>query len=261
MGQQKNIDISMDETELKIVDGDEEAANTEVSEDEAAQDEAATADGAEQKPAKKPTPQVKKRSEKYQAVRSKVDKTREYDPFSAIELVKRLSYSEFPGTITAHLVLKDKFQGERVDFEFPHQTGKTLKVEIADDKTLKKIEAGEIDFDILLATQKMMPKLAKHAPVLGPQGLMPNPKQGTLLENPAERKKELEAGQITLRTERDAPLMHIVLGKTETETKKLVENLQALIDALGTKLQKVSLAATMSPGVRVELKAKKDEEA
>jgi ribosomal protein L1 len=82
-----------------------------------------------------------------------------------------------------------------------------------------------------------------------------------LLEDPTKRKKELEAGKITLRTERDAPLMHVVIGNAETETKKLVENLQALAEALSTKLNKITLAATMSPGVKVEFKTKKDETA
>lgn len=243
MGQQKNTDMSMEDVKIKVVGEENEEENKTDENGDEAEDQAKTTQKSSQR---------KQRSQKYKAVRSKVDKTRQYDPFSAVELIKKLSYSEFPGTITAHLVLKEKFQGEQVDFEFPHQTGKSLKVEVADDKTLEKIEAGEIDFDILLATPSMMSKLTKHAPVLGPQGLMPNPKQGTLLENPEERKKELEAGKITLRTEREAPLMHVVIGNTETETKKLVENLQTLIEKMERQLKKVSLAATMSPGVRVE---------
>lgn len=261
--------MSMEEVEIKVVEDpqqeesqQEEEGSRQAEAEKTSQDGgAASQDGeSEGKKAKKSTKKSRQRSQKYRAVRSKVDKTRDYDPFSAVELVKKLSYSEFPGTITAHLVLKDNFQGEQVDFEFPHQTGKTLKVEIANEKTLKKVAAGEIDFDVLLATPSMMPKLAKHAPVLGPQGLMPNPKQGTLLENPEERKKELETGKITLRTERKAPLMHVVLGNTETETKKLVENLQALIKVLERKLKKVSLAATMSPGVKVEIQHETESE-
>ncbi|MBT3249453.1 MAG: hypothetical protein HN846_03590 [Candidatus Pacebacteria bacterium] len=236
MGQKKNVDMSMDETEVKVV----EAATENVTED-----------GAEKKPAKKTTLKKKIRSQKYQAVRSQVNKTRLYDPLSAVDLVKKLSYSSFDGTIVAHLVLGDKFQGERVDIQFPHSTGKNITVAIADEKVLAKVKDGKIDFDILLATPNMMPQLAKLAKILGPKGLMPNPKQGTLTDKPKDKKKELESGKITIRSERKAPLMHIMIGNTKMETKELVENLQTLITTLKDKIVRISLAATMSPGIKV----------
>jgi large subunit ribosomal protein L1 len=192
----------------------------------------------------------KDRSKKYKAVRSKVDKTKKYDPFSAVELVKKLSYSKFEGTISAHLVLREK--GLTRTVEFPHSTGRDLKVEIADEETLEKIEAGNIDFDILLAEPSFMPKITKYAPILGPQGLMPNPKNNTLTPNPEQKKEELESGKLTLKTEREAPLIHVPIGKTDMETKDVVENLKTLIDSFKHKLKKVSIAATMSPGVKVE---------
>ncbi|MEA2056698.1 MAG: hypothetical protein U9O78_03255 [Patescibacteria group bacterium] len=194
----------------------------------------------------------KQRSKKYKAVRAKVDKTKKYDPFSAVELVKKLSYSKFTGTITAHLVVRD--QGLSRAVEFPHSTGKNLKVEIASEKTLKKIEDGNIDFDVLVAEPALMSKITKYAPILGPQGLMPNPKNGTLTPNPKQKKKELESGKLTLKTEREAPLIHVVIGKTDMETKKIVENLKVLISSFKNKLIKLSLAASMSPGVKVEFK-------
>jgi large subunit ribosomal protein L1 len=241
MGQKKNVDMSMTDTKVKVVEVEETPADeTKVVDQEVVN-----------KPQK--TTQKKQRSLKYQAVRAQVDKTRQYDPFSAIELVKKLSYSKFTGTVTAHLELLEKFQGERAELTFPHSTGKSLQVEIASDKTFAKIEAGTIDFDILLATPDLMPKLAKHAKILGPRGLMPNPKQGTLTAKPAEKKKELEAGQISIKTERKAPLMHVVIGNTSMETKELQENLQALINTLKGKIKAISLAATMSPGVKVAL--------
>ncbi len=189
------------------------------------------------------------RSKKYKAVRSKVDRTKTYDPFSAIELVKKLSYTQFPGTISAHLTLKE--QGLTKEIAFPHSTGLERNIEIASDKTLKKIEAGEIDFDVLLAAPDMMSKLTKHAPILGPQGLMPNPKNGTLTPNPKQRKKELESGKRMLKTERKAPLIHVAIGKTDMDTQHLIENLQVLIEAFQNKLEKVTIAATMSPGIKV----------
>jgi large subunit ribosomal protein L1 len=235
MGSKKNVDMSMNDTEVKVV----ETPTT----------EAEPAD----KPKVKRTIQKKIRSKKYQAVRAQIDKTRSYDAFSALELVKKLSYSSFVGTITAHLILGEKFLGERADLQFPHSTGKTLKVEIADSKVLKNIEAGKIDFDILLATPDLMPKLAKLAKILGPRGLMPNPKQGTLTAKPEEKKKELESGKITISSERKAPLLHTIIGNTAMETKQLQENLQALLVAFKDKVKGISLAATMSPGVKVKI--------
>jgi large subunit ribosomal protein L1 len=208
--------------------------------------------GLEQEEKKKPTViRVKKvRSKKYQAVRSKIDRTRAYDPFAAIELVKKLSYSKFAGTISAHMTVREV--GLSKELALPHSTGQTRKIEIFSDETIKKIEAGNIDFDVLLATPQSMSKLTKFAPVLGPKGLMPNPKNGTLTTNPEQRKDELSAGTMVLKTERKAPLIHVSIGNTEMETKQLVENLETLIQAFKNKLKKVTISATMSPGVKVE---------
>ena len=240
MGQKKNVDMSMSETEVKVVEAVVEttAVTTE------------TETKTEQQVVKK-TAKKKVRSQKYQAVRSQVDKTRLYDILSAVDLLKKLSYSSFDGTIVAHLVLDEKSQGERIEIQFPHSTGKSITVAIADEKLLAKVAKGEVDFDVLLATPDMMPKLAKLAKILGPKGLMPNPKQGTLIADPKAKKKELESGKITIRSERKAPLMHIVIGNTKMETKELVANLQALLVALKDKVIKLSLAATMSPGIKV----------
>lgn len=237
MGQKKNTDMSMSNTEVKVVEAPSEESPAEETKTE--------------KKATKLTPKKKLRSKKYQAVRSQVDKTRLYDVFSAIELIKKLSYSSFNGTVVAHVVLEDKFQGERVDIQFPHSTGKSITVAIADEKLLVEVAKGKIEFDVLLATPDMMPKLAKLAKVLGPKGLMPNPKQGTLIADPKSKKKELESGKITIRAERKAPLMHVVIGNTGMETKELVENLQTLLTTLKDKVNKLSLAATMSPGIKV----------
>lgn len=235
MGSKKNV-VMTGEDSIKIVDAAGETTTVETTE----------------------TPQVSKkakkargRSQKYQAVRSQVDKTKTYDPFAAVEMVKKLSYSKFPGTITADVVVKDV--GQTTTLTFPHSTGKSIRVAVASDEVIAQIEAGVMDFDVLVTSAQFMPKLAKLARVLGPKGLMPNPKNGTITENPALKKKELEGGQTTIKTEKKAPLMHITLGKASMETKDLVENLQALIEALGLKTQKLSISSTMSPSVKVSL--------
>lgn len=194
----------------------------------------------------------KSRSRHYISARRKVDRTKLYDLQTAAALLKATSYSKFAGTVVADLIVKD--EKISVDVTFPHSTGKTVRVVIADDQVLKQIEAGQLDFDVLLARPEMMPKLAKHAKVLGPKGLMPNPKNQTVTGDPEKRQKELMAGKVTLKTEKKAPLMHIVLGKTDLKEKEIVENTESLIKAVGGKrIVKLTLSATMSPGIKVDL--------
>ena len=99
-----------------------------------------------------------------------------------------------------------------------------------------------------------MPKLARVARILGPKGLMPNPKTGTVTETPEKRVKELSQGQVNFKTEPDQPIIHMVVGKVSFEDKKLVENIQAVLEAVGRgKIAKATLAATMSPGIKLAL--------
>ena len=240
MGSKKNVDMTTTNDTVKVVAAVEPVTETE---NEVLETES------EKVTAK--TTKSKGRGKKYQAVRSKIDKTKLYDAFSAVELVKKLSYSKFDGTITAHLILKET--GASASVTFPHSTGKSIKVAIASDEVLKQIEAGQLDFDVLVASPAFMPKLTKFARVLGPKGLMPNPKTGTLTSNPEEKKKQLEAGEITVRTEKKAPLIHITVGKVSHETKDLVENIQEVMKAFKGKLVKLSIAATMSPAVKVAI--------
>ncbi len=191
------------------------------------------------------------RSVRYVATRAQVDKTKTYDVFAAVELIKKLSYTKFDGTVSADVVLREI--GDSITLTFPHTTGKTVRVAIANDEVIEAITAGTIDFDILVSSAQFMPKLARLAKVLGPKGLMPNPKNGTITENPELKKKELEGGQVTIKTEKKAPLMHVTIGKVSADTKDLVDNINALIAALGMKALKMTLCATMSPSVKVSL--------
>jgi len=229
MGTKKNVDMSASENEIKVVKAPENKKTVKAKKVKAAPKKA--------------------RSKKFQAVRAQLDKTKKYDPFAAIELVKKLSYAKFDATISAHIQVRET--SEKVNVKFPHSTGKTINAVIFSAAVLKKIEANNIDFDVLIATPQDMSKLTKHARVLGPKGLMPNPKNGTLTPKPELKKKELEGGKITLKTEKKAPLMAVTLGKISMDTKALVENLQTLIKALKGKIIKLSIAASMSPAVKV----------
>lgn len=194
----------------------------------------------------------RERSKTYVSNRRLVDKTKFYSLKDAIELVRKTSYTKFAGTVSADLVVKD--QKTQIDISFPHSTGQTKKIVIVDDKILKEIEKGNIDFDILIATPEFMPKIAKHARVLGPKGLMPNPKMDTVTTDPEKKKKELEGGKQTIKTEKKEPLMHVVVGKTDLKDKQLEENIILLIKKINAKkIDKLVLSATMSPGVKVDI--------
>jgi large subunit ribosomal protein L1 len=245
MGAKKKVSMSQDQAEIKHVE-----------EQPIEENEQPTAEKKEGEAQETPVAVHSKhfRSKQYKAVRSKIDRTKTYDPFAAIELVKKLSYSKFDGTINVDLTVREV--GLNKEITFPHSTGKKRVVEIATEKTLAKIEAGNIDFDVLLATPQMMAKLTKYARVLGPKGLMPNPKNGTLTTNPEQRATELQGGIQTLKTEKKAPVIHATIGKTNMDTQELVENLKALLAAFKTRVVKVTVSATMSPGVKVEFEEK-----
>lgn len=220
--------------------------------------EVAAEEGAEKKEVTAKVAKAKKvRGKKYQAVRSQVDKSKLYTLKEAVELTKKLSYTKFVGSLEAHVQVREV--GDNVALALPHSTGQTVKVTIVDAKVLEGIEAGKIDFDILVAHPEFMPKLARFAKVLGPKGLMPNPKNGTLTPNPELKKKELEAGKFNLKTEKKAPLMHLIIGKTDMATSDLVENVEALIKALKGKILKLSLAPSMGPGIKVLIEEGEEE--
>ncbi|MCD8484834.1 hypothetical protein LRY60_04560 [Candidatus Woesebacteria bacterium] len=132
---------------------------------------------------------------------------------------------------------------------------KKVRVGIIDDALLAEFDAGNFDYDILIATPDMMKKVAKYARVLGPKGLMPNPKTGTITTDPEAKKAALEGGSMTLRSERKAPLVHVTIGKTSQPTQEIAENLAAILAAAtqSGSVLKLTIAPTMGPGVKVSL--------
>jgi len=199
----------------------------------------------------KPKVNQRTRGKKYSLAKSKLDRTQKFELDKAIELIKKLSYSKFDGTVEAHLVVKEA--GISANISFPHSTGKSIKAVIFSDKVIKDIEEGNINFDVLIATPSDMGKLTKFARVLGPKGLMPNPKSGTLTTNPEAKKKELEAGKVMIKTERKAPLVHVGVGKVSMSVEQLSANITTLLDGFKGRVQKLSICSTMSPGIRVHL--------
>lgn len=193
------------------------------------------------------------RGKKYKEAKTKLDHEKFYSISEAIKLVKETSYSKFDGTMEVHLVVKK--QGSTAQVSFPHQAGRTKKVELASDDTVAKLREGKIDFDILVASPDMMPKLVPFAKLLGPKGLMPNPKNGTLVPD-IKKLKSFSTSTITLKTEKDVPLIHTVVGKVSQDNSEIAENIETLFKALGggKQISRVFLKSTMSPAAKIKVK-------
>jgi len=188
-------------------------------------------------------------SKRYQEAKAKL-KSESYPLDQAVALLKEISQVKFDPSVELHLNLSvDKISGE---LQLPHGSGKQLKTEIASDKTLVKLNNNQIDFDVLIAAPAMMPKLAKYAKILGPKGLMPNPKNGTISPDPEAAAKKFSGGLIHYKSEPKAPLMHLVVGKLSFKDKDLIDNLQAVINAVNPKkISAAFICSSMSPSLKL----------
>lgn len=190
------------------------------------------------------------RGKKYLAAKKKVDVLKNYPLPEAVKLVKETSLSKFDGKIEAHLTVADI--GNIGEIVFPHLEVGTKKIVVLNDTILAEIKEGKINFDILIATPVTMPKLLPFARVLGPKGLMPNPKSGTLTDKPEEAVKKLSVAKTIIKTEKKAPVVHIIVGKVSQPEKELEANIAELIKIVkAQKIKKLALSATMGPSVKV----------
>ncbi len=201
---------------------------------------------------------AKVHSKRYQELAKLVDKTKLYPLSEAAALVKKTATTKFDATVELHVNLNRASLGDKPELRgslsLPHGTGKQVKVVIADDAILADVAAGNINFDILVARPDMMPKLAKVARILGPKGLMPNPKNGTVSENPEKRVRELSQGQVNFKTEPDQPIIHLSVGKVSFPEEHIKENVTAVVDAIGkAKITKATLSSSMGPGIKLQL--------
>lgn len=192
------------------------------------------------------------RSKNYQSLIVMIDKNKSYSLPEALELLEKMQRKSFDETVELHINATDpKISGE---ISLPHGTGKKIRVAIATDDLIAEVEKGKVDFDILLSHPQMMPKLAKIAKVLGPRGLMPNPKNGTVTQNPEESAKKYENGLVFFKTEAKAPLLHLSVGKLSFGKEKLTDNIKAMIEAIKKeKVQKAFLKSTMSPAIKLSV--------
>jgi len=225
---------------------------------------------------------AKKISKRKQALLAKIDKDKNYSLDEAIKTIKDLKSAKFDETVEVALNLnvdpRHADQMIRSSVVLPHGTGKNVKVAafakgdkideakeagadiIGDDELLAKIQNGEIDFDIIVATPDMMGVLGRVARILGPKGLMPNPKTGTVTPNIGEAVRNAKAGQVNFRTDKKGNI-HAGIGKVSFDEDKLKENLETFIakinklkpaSAKGRYITNAALSLTMSPSITMD---------
>ena len=231
------------------------------------------------------TTQKQDMSKRMQALKQMVDKNKVYTISEAMETIKKTSNTKFDASVEVHVRLgidvKKSDQQIRSTVVLPHGTGKTKKVAafvssneekaakesgadyVYGEDDIKKLkDSGKFDFDVAIATPEMMPKLAPAAKVLGPKGLMPNPKTGTVGTDIKKMVEELKKGKVTFKND-DTANLHQAIGKVSFDTQKLIENYQALMDALkkvkpnsskGLFIQSIYLCSSMGPSIKVENK-------
>ena len=226
---------------------------------------------------------MKKKSKKYAEALSKLEKGKLYSLEEAVKLVKETSTSKFDGTVEIavrlNLDTKKNDQQLRGAIVLPHGTGKAKKVLVlakgdaakaaldagadfvGDVDMITKIEKENwFDFDVIIATPEMMPMLGKLGKVLGPKGLMPNPKTGTVTMDTKKAVEDVKKGRVEYRTDSYANV-HALVGKVSFDDEKLVDNIKAFVDVIikskpqaakGVYIKNISIASTMGPGVKVD---------
>ena len=191
---------------------------------------------------------------KYKGAASKRDKKTVYSLTDAVKKVREMAFTKFDETLEVHVNTREA--GVKGEVVLPHGTGKEVKIAIVDDAVLKAIDNGVFDFDILITTPANMPQLVKYARVLGPKGLMPNPKNGTVTDKPEEAVKKFQGGSIRYQTEAKFPLLQQAAGKLSFTDEQLVKNITVLVEALKKKnISSMYLSATMTPSVKVDVEA------
>lgn len=226
-----------------------------------------------------------KRGRKYQEAAKLIDRDRTYSAEEAMELVRKVSYSNFDATVEVHLRMgldpRHADQQVRSTVSLPHGTGKQVRVivfvegegariaeesgadYVGSDELIQKIQGGWFEFDVAVATPSMMSKVGRMGKILGPRGLMPSPKAGTIVsaEDLERVIKELKAGRVEFRLDKTANI-HVPIGKVSFSKEQLVENFAALMEAVqrakpaaakGQYIRRITVAPTIGPGVKVDV--------
>lgn len=221
-------------------------------------------------------------NKKYKEAAAKVDREKQYAPLEALSLVKEIAHASFDETVEAHFRLgidtRQADQQLRGTVSLPNGSGKTVRVAVfaegdaaraaeeagadivGSDELVASIQGGTIDFDATVATPDQMAKVGRLGKILGPRGLMPNPKLGTVTPDVAKAVKELKGGRVEYRADRYG-ICHVVIGKCSFTPEQLAENYGAIFDeilrmkpstAKGKYVKSVTVTSTMGPGVSVD---------
>lgn len=235
------------------------------------------------KPVTRPT--IERRSKKYKEVAKKVDTSKVYGLEEALKLAVETTTTKFDSSVEVHVRLgvdpRQADQNIRATVALPHGTGKTIRIAVfapeseheaakkagadivGDETLLKQLDKEELNFDVLIVTPQYMPKLGKYARLLGPRGLMPNPKSGTVSADIAKAVKEAKAGKVEYRVDKQA-IVHLSIGKVSFGADKLLANARAFLDSLasqkpttikGVYVKSTTVTTTMGPGIKTEFSA------
>ena len=227
-------------------------------------------------------PKLERRGKKYQDVAKLIEKDKAYSLDEALDLAIKTSPVKFDASVEVHARLgvdpRQADQNIRTTLVLPNGNGKSVRVAVfapidvckaakaagadvaEDEEFLKQLEKGVIDFDVLISTPQYMPKLGKYARLLGPKGLMPNPKAGTVTTDVEKAVKEAKAGKVEYRVDKQA-IVHIGVGKVSFGVEKLAENANAFFDSLkaqkpaslkGSYVKSVYITTTMGPSIQIE---------
>ena len=192
------------------------------------------------------------RGRNYRGAKDQVKKDKIYPLAEAISLLKQIKYAKFDESVELHL--NTTVEGLRGEVSLPHATGKTVRVAIVDEALLEKLAENKIDFDVLVSHPSFMPKLARYAKILGPRGLMPNPKTGTISIKPEEIANKFAGGLMKWKSEVKFPLIHQMVGKISADEKAIAENVEGFIKSVGQdKVKEVFIKTTMSPALQVSI--------
>jgi large subunit ribosomal protein L1 len=263
----KRSEKSLKEAEEKQAKEDRKAAKVESDAEEA------------EKPKQHANPtrsRLERQGKNFRKAAEQIEKDKSYSLAAGLELATKTSPVKFDASVELHVNLnvdpRHADQNLRDNLVLPAGTGKTIRVAVMDDAKvegadisgvetiLKALEKGEINFDILISTPAQMPKLGKYARVLGPRGLMPNPKSGTVTNDVAKAVNEAKAGRVEYRVD-STGIVHVAVGKVSFGAKKLEDNARAVLTSLkgnkpnsvkGTYVKAIHLATTMGPSITID---------
>jgi len=263
-----------------------ESADKLAKEERKAKGDTSPQEGADTKVKQKQNParsRLERRGKNYRKVAGQIENGKMYSLKDGLELATKTNVGKFDGTVELHINLnvdpRQADQNVRGTVALPNGTGKTVRIAVfadaaqsekakkagadfaGEEEILAKLDKEQLDFDVLIATPQNMPKLGKYARLLGPRGLMPNPKSGTVTANVAKAVEEAKAGRVEYRVDKQA-IVHQGIGKVSFGADKLYVNAKAFIDNInankpasikGALVKGISLSTTMGPGIRVDI--------